>query len=130
LSQLSAQDFRGSENQYLVEHLRKTFLQDEIEPQEFLIDRCDPLFLESVNTLLAVPLQEKISEDIFIADLFRTIIRIRESQVHNQINELRYFMEDDLVGETSNADYQGMMVQCTTYLNRLSKALNSLTKIY
>ncbi len=130
LSQLSAQDFRGSENQYLVDHLRKTFLQDEIEPQEFLIDRCNPLFLESVNTLLAVPLQEKISEDIFIADLFRTIIRIRESQVHNQINELRYFMEDDLVGETSNADYQSMMVQCTTYLNRLSKALNSLTKIY
>jgi len=130
LNQLSAQDFRGSENQYLVEHLRRTFLQDEIEPQDFLVDKCEPLFLDSVNSLLAVPIQDKISDDTFIADLFRTIIRIRESQVHGQINELRFLMDDDEAGEISNMDYQEMMVQCTTQLNRLSKALNSLIKVF
>ncbi len=128
LNRLSVDDFQSSDHQALLRLVDESLKQDHAEPQLFVQNSLDLQLMELVDQLLMKTEKLDPNEDKVLEDLVRTLLVLRQRRLFQEIEHIRYLMEEAQLIEDSNvADYQKTMVQYIAARSRLDQALGFYT---
>ena len=128
LLKLAAQDFEYTDHQMFFGLIREAVEQDKTEHHEFVV--------ESVPTSLQSLLQELDSqtekfermEDKLLEELLRGVIKLRRVAAGENLNQLRYLIEEaQQVGDLRAASYQGLVLKHTRLLHDLDQAYRKMS---
>jgi len=128
LSRLSMDDFQSTDHQILLQLIDESLKQDHSEPNIFVQNSLTLPLMELADQLLLQTEKLDPNENKVLEDLLRTLIVLRQRSLFQQIDHLRYLMEEAQESpETSIAEYQRTMVQYITARSRLDRALGLYT---
>ena len=128
LSRLSVDDFQSADHQILLQLSDDSLKQDRSEPNIFVQNSLTLHLMELADRLLVQTEKLDPNEDKVLEDLLRALIVLRQRRLFQQIDHLRYLMEEAQGSpETSVAEYQKTMVQYITARSRLDRALGLYT---
>jgi DNA primase len=128
LSRLSVDDFQSADHQILLQLIDDSLKQDRAEPNIFVQNSLTLHLMELADRLLVQTEKLDPNEDKVLEDLLRALIVLRQRRLFQQIDHLRYLMEEAQGRpETSVAEYQKTMVQYITARSRLDRALGLYT---
>lgn len=128
LNRLSVNDFQSSDHQALLQLIDESLKQDRAEPQLFVQNSLDLPLMELVDQLLVKTEKLDPNEDKVLEDLVRTLLVLRQRRLFQEIEHIRYLMEEAQLVESSNvADYQKTMMQYIAARSRLDQALGFYT---
>lgn len=128
LSRLSVDDFQSADHQILLQLIDDSLKQDRTEPNIFVQNSLTLHLMELADRLLVQTEKLDPNEDKVLEDLLRALIVLRQRRLFQQIDHLRYLMEEAQGSpETSVAEYQKTMVQYITARSRLDRALGLYT---
>lgn len=128
LSRLSVDDFQSADHQILLQLIDDSLKQDRTEPNIFVQNSLTLHLMELADRLLVQTEKLDPNEDKVLEDLLRALIVLRQRRLFQQIDHLRYLMEEAQGRpETSVAEYQKTMVQYITARSRLDRALGLYT---
>ena len=124
LSRLSPVDFQHADHQAILRLLQQSVDQDMAEPLNYVLSSLSLPMMEVADELLARTGNLDTSDERVIDDLVRGLITMRLQSVRQNIEYLRYLMEDaQQQGDLKATQYQQTMVQHTLALQRLNLAL-------
>lgn len=128
LNRLSIDDFQSSDHQALLQLVDESLKQDHAEPQLYVQNSLSLPLMELVDQLLMKTEKLDPNEDKVLEDLVRTLLVLRQRRLFQEIEHIRYLMEEAQLVEDSNvADYQKTMVQYIAARSRLDQALGFYT---
>jgi hypothetical protein len=128
LNRLSIDDFQSSDHQALLQLVDESLKQDHSEPQLYVQNCLSLPLMELVDQLLTKTEKLDPNEDKVLEDLVRTLLVLRQRRLFQEIEHIRYLMEESqLVEDDSVVDYQNTMVQYIAARSRLDKALGFYT---
>jgi hypothetical protein len=128
LNRLSIDDFQSSDHQALLLLVDESLKQDHSEPQLFVQNSLSLPLMEMVDQLLMKTDNLDPNEDKVLEDLVRTLLMLRQRRLFQEIEHIRYLMEESqLVEDNSVADYIKTMVQKSAAKDKLNKALGFYT---
>jgi len=128
LNRLSVDDFQSSDHQALLQLVDESLKQDHAEPQLFVQNSLSLPLMELVDQLLLKTEKLDPNEDKVLEDLVRTMLVLRQRRLFQEIEHIRYLMEEAQLVEDSNvADYHNTMVQYIAARSRLDQALGFYT---
>ena len=128
LSRLSMDDFQSADHQILLQLIDDSLKQDRSEPKIFVQNSLTLPLMELADRLLVQTEKLDPNEDKVLEDLLRALIVLRQRRLFQQIDHIRYLMEEAQGSpETSLAEYQKTMVQYITARSRLDRALGLYT---
>jgi DNA primase len=125
LNRFSVQDFEESDHQLLARLVMQSLEQDQMDAGHFLVENLPDTLKEIAHVYLepftgGEPNNQKVFED-----LTYTLLRLRESRVRENLEQLR-FLSQDMQGQAEmRGNLDEMSVQYTQTLQRLQKALRS-----
>ena len=123
LQRFSAQDFEDADHQLLARLVIQSLEQDQMDANHFLAENLPDPLQEIAHTYLE-PFKggEPNNQKVF-ADLTYTLLRLRESRVRENLEQLR-FISQDLQGQADlRTNLDEMIIQFTLTLQRLQKTL-------
>ena len=123
LLRFSAQDFEDADHQLLARLVIESLEQDQMDANHFLAENLPDPLQEIAHTYLE-PFKggEPNNQKVF-ADLTYTLLRLRESRVRENLEQLR-FLSQDLQGQADlRTNLDEMIIQFTLTLQRLQKTL-------
>ncbi len=124
LHRLSAHDFQDTGHQNLMRVIRKATDQDFDVPHQVVIASLSLSLHDQADSILEATADLEANPVRTLEDLLRAVLDLRRRQVNRNIAHLRFLMEDaQEKGELIVGDYQQSMMQHTTTLVRLDKAL-------
>ena len=124
LSRLSPFDFQEASYQSLIKVILESLSQDFAEPLHVVLGSVPLSLMEVVDDLLARTEKLDPNDNRVLEELLRVILEMRRRGVSQNIDHLRYLMQDaQEKGDMIVADFQRTMVQHTTALGRLDQAL-------
>jgi hypothetical protein len=128
LNRLSVDDFQSSDHQALLQLVDESLKQDHAEPQLFVQNSLSLPLMELVDQLLMKTEKLDPNEDKVLEDLVRTMLVLRQRRLFQEIEHIRYLMEEaQLVEDNNIADYHKTMVQYIAARSRLDQALGFYT---
>jgi DNA primase len=128
LNRLSVDDFQSSDHQALLRLVDESLKQDHAEPQLFVQNSLDLQLMELVDQLLMKTEKLDPNEDKVLEDLVRTLLVLRQRRLFQEIEHIRYLMEEaQLIEDSDVVDYQKTMVQYIAARSRLDQALGFYT---
>jgi DNA primase len=128
LNRLSVDDFQSSDHQALLQLVDESLKQDHAEPLIFVQNSLSLPLMELADQLLMKTEKLDPNEDKVLEDLVRTLLVLRQRRLFQEIEHIRYLMEEaQLVEDSSVADYQKTMVQYIAARSRLDQALGFYT---
>ena len=123
LIKLAVQDFEYTDHQMMFGLIREAVEQDKTEQHEFVVESV-PASLQSL--LQELDLQsEKLDrlEDKLLEELLRGVIKLRRVAAGENLNQLRYLIEEaQQVGDLRAASYQDLVLRQTKLLHNLDQA--------
>ena len=121
-------DFQSGDHQILLSLIDESLKQDRSEPQIFVQNSLSLPLMELVDQLLLKTEELDPNEDKVLEDLVRTLLVLRQRRLHQEVDHLRYLMEEaQLIEDTRLPEYQKTMVQYITTRSRLDRALGFYT---
>ena len=98
--------------------------QDELEPAQFIQENIADNLLD-VERELRQPLDKgDPTQEQFLEELVRTVMRLRRERMTDSLNQLRFLQEDlQQDGEMGFGAYQELVLQFTQTRDRLDRAL-------
>jgi DNA primase len=128
LARLSFDDFRPADYQTLFRLIQESLKQDHAEPLIYVQNSLNLPLMETADRLLLRTQRLSGPDDRIIEDLLRALLMLRIKRVHQEIDHIRFLMEEaQTAGDTVASEYQQTMVQYTLTLNRLHQALSRYT---
>ena len=128
LSRLSQADFQHTDHQAILRLLQASVDQDMAEPLNYVLNSLSLPMMEVADGLLARTGNLDPNDDRVLEDILRGLITIRQAAVRQNIDYLRYLMEDaQQQGQMKVTQYQQTMVQHTQVLQQLNRALGQFT---
>jgi len=128
LSRLAATDFQHTDHQAILRLLQQSVDQDIAEPLNYVLNSLSLEMMEVADSLLARTGNLDPNGDRVLEDLLRGLITIRQAAVRQNIDYLRYLMEEaQQQGDLKATQYQQTMVQHTVVLQRLNRAFGQFT---
>ncbi|MGD8455860.1 MAG: DNA primase [Anaerolineales bacterium] len=126
LPRISSEDFSLTNNQEIFNISLNALDQDQMEPLDFAIDNLPFPLLEYADKILAQTRDLDPYAEQVLADLLRSILRLREIGLNQSNNQLRFLMEDAQEGGTLRTEeYQKAMYENTLVLNKIYQALST-----
>ena len=123
LIKLAVQDFEYTDHQMMFGLIREAVEQDKTEQHEFVVESV-PSSLQGL--LQELDLQtEKLDrlEDKLLEELLRGVIKLRRVAAGENLNQLRYLIEEaQQVGDLRAASYQDLVLKQTRLLHNLDQA--------
>ncbi len=95
LGRLSVQDFRRSDHQAIFHLLVDSLGQDEVEPLNYVLNGLSQTLMDSAEALLELTRELDPNDDRVLEDLLRVVIDLRRRELNQQIEQLRFLMEDE-----------------------------------
>lgn len=124
LERISAGDFQFTNHQEIFNVSLSSLDQDEVEPLNFALEHLPLPLAEHADTLLAQSQSLKSGDDRILDDLLRTILRLRDYNLRQSNNQLRFLMEDaQEQGDSLLQEYQRTILQNSAVLLNIQKAL-------
>jgi hypothetical protein len=128
LNRLSLDDFQSAEHQLLLQLIEDSLNQDHAEPLHFVLNSLSLPLMELVDQLLQKSGDLDPVEDRVLEDLVRSILMLRQRRLRQQMDHVRYLMEEaQLTGQSQANEYQQAMVQYILARGRLDQALGRYT---
>jgi hypothetical protein len=128
LARLSFDDFRPADYQTLFRLIQESLKQDHAEPLIYVQNSLNLLLMETADRLLLRTQRLTGPDDRILEDLLRALLMLRTKRVHQEIDHIRFLMEEaQTTGDAVASEYQQTMVQYTITLNRLHQALSRYT---
>jgi hypothetical protein len=128
LSRLSMDDFQHADHQTILRMLHESVDQDMAEPLNYVMNSLSLPMMEIADDLLSRTEDLDPNEERVLGDLVRTFLDLRHRNVRQNIEHLRFLMEDaQLQGDLRATQYQQTMVQHTIILQRLDQARGHYT---
>ncbi len=128
LSRLSHADFQHADHQAILRLLQASVDQDMAEPLNYVLNSLSLPMMEVADGLLARTGNLDPNDDRVLEDILRGLITMRQAAVRQNIEYLRYLMEDaQQQGQMKVTQYQQTMVQHTQVLQQLNRALGQFT---
>ncbi len=125
LASFSAADFEDSQNQELVRLLLKGMRQDSLDPADYLKENAGEELVERLSELINdIRFEEKLDE-VFLSDLYRTLISLRLTRINQVVNQLRYLQEEENADRDDQA-LQSMILANMIERGRLDQALSKV----
>jgi DNA primase len=124
LNALQVEDFEYTDHQILFRLIRQSLEQVEAEHHAFVAARVPETLQGLAKDLLAQSAKLDPVEDRLLEELFRNIVKIRRLVVEENINQLRFIMEEARQeGDLRATGYQQLAVQHSRLRNSLDRAL-------
>lgn len=124
LSRLSQDDFYSADHQELLRVIEESLEQDHTEPLIYVLNSLSLPLMELSDNLLQRTEKFDPNEDRVLEDMIRAVLQLRRRRLYQQIDHLRYMMEDAQESrEDQVADYQATMQQFISTRGRLDRAL-------
>jgi DNA primase len=128
LSRLSPADFQHADHQAILHLLQASVDQDMAEPLNYVLNSLSLPMMEIADGLLARTGNLNPSDERVIEDILRGLIAIRQQAVRQNVDYVRYLMEDaQQQGSLKVTQYQQTMVQHIRVLQQLNLALGKIT---
>jgi len=124
LSRFAPQEFVQSDYQILARLVQQSLDQDQLEPHQYLLEAI-PETLSPLAQELMVPLAHgEPKPQQLTEDLVRTVMRLRQVRITEEMNQLRY-LQEELQQESEDlfGPYQELVIQYTQSLSRINRAL-------
>ncbi len=128
LQRISEQDFMTTDHQVLIQLLIKSLDQNDSEPLDYVLNHLNEMLMNPTDSVL------KQTEGIdpygrdILEDIMRTLLLIREHQIGQQLDHLRFLQEAAQEnGDLKASEYQDTMVNYVILRGRLHKAKNRYT---
>ncbi len=128
LNRLHSTDFQHADHKAILRLLQQSVDQDMAEPLHYTLGSLSLPMMEVADALLERTGNLDPSDERVMDDLVRAVITIRQQAVRQNIEYLRYLMEEAQgQGDLMATQYQQTMVQHTQALQRLNRALGQYT---
>jgi DNA primase len=130
LDRLKDADFSSTQNQHLFALIQESLSQDELDPVVYIQDH-KPIGIESYSEeAQRFSMDSVIKFDDMLSDCFRTILRMRQITIHQNLQEMKYLQEDGEENETDEAiQYQRSVHLFTQELRKITLAMGTLTRL-
>jgi DNA primase len=124
LARISANDFQLTDHQEILKVSIESLDQDYLEPLSFALDNLPLPLLEYADNILRQSKNLDPYEERVLKDLLRTFLRLREYNLHQSNNQLRFLMQDaQEQGALLTEEYQKTINQNSLKLRNIQKAL-------
>ncbi|MGE5251547.1 MAG: DNA primase [Bacteroidota bacterium] len=125
LAPLAAEDFEYTDHQIFFRLIRQSLEQVESDHHSYVTERVPETLQGLAMDLLAHSEKLDPVEDRLLDELFRNIVSIRRLAVEQNINQLRFIMEEaQQEGDLRMKNYQELAVQHSRLRNSLDQALH------
>ena len=94
LDRLTQEDFSNTENVEIFLVIARAITQDEFDPAEYILENITAPQKDILQKRLESYNPDKINEDDLISDLMRTIIRLRQNRIKENLRQLRFLQEE------------------------------------
>jgi hypothetical protein len=102
--------------------------QDDAEPLDYALNRLSLPLMDIADGLLARTEKLDPNNDRVLEDLLRALLDLRSRNLRENINYLRFLMEEAQEGgDLQSGEYAAKMVEYTQAKNRLDRALGTVT---
>lgn len=126
LPRISAEDFNLTNNQEIFKVSLHSLNQDQMEPLDFALDNLPFPLLEYADKILVQTKDLDPYEEHVLADLLRSILRLREYNINQSNNQLRFLMEDAQEGGALRTqEYEKAIQENALALNKIYQALST-----
>ncbi len=128
LSRLSLDDFESADHRALLRFIEESLEQDHAEPLHYVFNSLSLPLMDLADGLLENTEKLDPNEERVLDDLIRTILELRRRHLHQNIEYLRFLMEEaQESGDRRASDYQQSMMQYIMTLRTLDQALGQYT---
>jgi DNA primase len=128
LTRLAGEDFASSDHQIIFQLIQRSLDQDDAEPIDHVLNRLDLPLMDICDNLLVRTAKMDPNEDRVLEDLMRSVLAIRRRNLRQNIDHVRFLMEEAQEGSDPPANEFGqVMVQYTQAQNRLDHAYGRYT---
>ena len=128
LGPLMPEDFEYTDHQLLFRLVRQSLEQVEAEHHAFVAARVPETLQGLAKDLLARTEKLDPVDDRLLEELFRNVIAMRRLVVEENINQLRFIMEEaQLEGDLKVMNYQEMALQHSRLRNSLDRAMQKIS---
>ncbi len=125
LPQTFVGDFQFTNHQEIFKVAREAIEQDHIEPLNFAVEYLPMPLVEQADMVLAETDNVNLNDERVLTELLRAILRIRETNIRQSINQIRFLMEDaQEQGKLRNKEYEKIVFDNNMTLLKINKALN------
>jgi DNA primase len=124
LTRFAPQEFVQSDYQILARLVQQSLDQDQLEPHQYLVEAIPETLSALVQELLAPLAHGEPKPQQLTEDLLRTVMRLRQVRITQEMNQLRY-LQEELQQESEDlfGPYQELVMQYTQSLSRINRAL-------
>jgi len=124
LARFAPQEFVQSDYQTLARLVQQSLDQDQLEPRQYLIEAIPETLSALVQELQAPLPHGEPKPQQLTEDLVRTVMRLRQVRITEELNQLRY-LQEELQQESQElfGPYQELVLQYTQNLARINRAL-------
>lgn len=128
LSRMAVEDFQSAQYQLVFRLIEESLHQDQIEPLNYVLNNLSLPLMELVDQLLSLTEKLDPNTDRVLEDLVRTLIELRKRRLHQQLEHIRFLIEEaQEAGDSRASEYQQTMVNFITARVRLDQALGRYT---
>ncbi len=128
LARLASEDFQHVDHQSISRLLLESVDQDIAEPLNFVLSSLSLPMMELADDLLARTAELDPNDDKVLENLLRDLIELRERSIHQNIEYLRFMMQEaQEQGDLKATQYGETMVQHTKVLESLQRARGQYT---
>ena len=128
LPRVSEDDFENTDHQVLMGLLIKSLDQNDIEPLDHMLNHLSDPLMNPTDAILAQTDDADLHGDDILEDVLRALMMLREHQISQQLDHLRFLLESvQEGGDLKASEYQDTMLKYATMRGRLHKARNRYT---
>ncbi len=128
LLRLSPEDFQHSDHAAIAAVFQQSVDQDLAEPLNFVLNSLSLEMMDLADQLLEGTVNMDLDDEKVIEDLMRGLLEIRRRRLHQQIDYIRYLMDEaHEQGDLKATQYIQTMVQHTRTLGQINQAIGKLT---
>ncbi len=127
LERLSPSDFSSAEHQTLLRLLQEALEQDLIDPLQYVLQHLSLPLLELCDTIFAKTESLQATPQRVLDDLLRAVLHQRQRSLNQQIEYLRFSMQERQENASADPVVQERMLTLTQTRLKLDKALKKVT---
>jgi DNA primase len=124
LSRLMRDDFQSADHQALLQLIEDSLIQDHAEPLLYVLNSLSLPLMELADQLLLKSEKLDPNEARVLEDLIRSILILRQRRLRQQMDHMRYLMEEaQHSGDVRASDYHQTMARYIATKLRLDRAM-------
>ena len=128
LLKLTSQDFEYTDHQMFFGFIRESVEQDKTEHHEFVVEAVPASLQSLLQEMDAQTEKFERMEEKLLEELLRGVIKLRRVAAGENLNQLRYLIEEaQQVGDLRAASYQSLVLKHTRLLHDLDQAYRKMS---